>query len=915
MKRILLLTGVILIAVMSLFAENGRVTGRIVDADGQPVPGANVIVKGTSTGTITDANGFYNLPSLESGSYTIEIRYIGYETIAQEVNVTENKTTQTNFVLEPGLSIEGIVVNGRLQGQSKALNTQKNAKNIQNIISAEQIERFPDANIGDALKRLSGINVQYDQGEARFANIRGTAPELNSITINGERIPSAEAEQRYVQLDLVPSDMVQTIELNKALTPDMDADAIGGSVNLVTKSAPYKQTIKIKAGSGFNFLPGTALWKGNASYSNRIFNDKLGIIVGASVLDNPMRSDNIEPEWDYMDDGTPFVKEMQVRQYYVERLRQSYSAALDFKINENHTIYVNGMYNRRKDWENRYRQSIQDIEYDEEAGKYYGEIRREVKGGSSDNNNARLEDQSMMTGAVSGDHYFGKIRVDWRASYAMANEERPNERYLTFRAKDQELIVNLDDPILPSVSAADPLYQTLNSEWSFKELTEEFQYTEEKDMNGTLNVTIPLIEGDYANELKFGVRYRGKDKYRDNDFYEFEPVDEDAFIADAMNSVVDMTNDNFAAGDYQVGEFVSNEFLGALNLESSDFEKEQVAEEMAGNFNAIENVIAGYAMLTQNFGEKFNVIAGVRVENTQLEYQGFKYDADEDELTQTDKENDSYVNILPGVHVNYNVGRFTNIRFAWTNTLARPNYFDLVPYQEVNKEDMEIAIGNPALNPTTAMNFDLLGEHFFKNIGIVSGGIFYKSLKDVIITRTRQDYEYNGEVWDEFYQPVNGGDATLYGFELGFQRRMDFLPGFLDDISLYANYTYNHSELTGVTLEGRDDEMLPLSGTPNHNINASLAYDTKRMDFRISYSHASAFIEEYDEEAFFDRYYDAVNYLDVNATVKINKWLSYYLDINNLLNQPLRYYQGVAERTMQAEYYGIKLQTGIKLKF
>lgn len=140
-----------------------------------------------------------------------------------------------------------------LNSQAKALNTQRNKINVTNIVSTDQIGKFPDANIGDAMRRIPGITMQVDQGESRNIIVRGLAPQLNSVTLNGSRIPSAEGDNRNVQMDLIPSDMIQTIEVNKAVTPDMDGDALGGSVNLITRSSPQKFRLSATAGSGVNF--------------------------------------------------------------------------------------------------------------------------------------------------------------------------------------------------------------------------------------------------------------------------------------------------------------------------------------------------------------------------------------------------------------------------------------------------------------------------------------------------------------------------------------------------------------------------------------------------------------------------------------------------------------------------------------
>ena len=198
MKTSWLITSLTLLLVsFTSFAQSGFIHGRVTDSKNYPLPGAAVYIQGLiETGTITDVNGFYRLKNIADGSYTIEVNYIGFEDATQSVEINHNGI-EANFTLKEGIELQEIKINGQLQGQTKALNQQKNSINVTNIIAADQVERFPDSNIGDALKRIPGINVQYDQGEARFGNIRGTAPDLNSVTINGERIPSAEAENPF----------------------------------------------------------------------------------------------------------------------------------------------------------------------------------------------------------------------------------------------------------------------------------------------------------------------------------------------------------------------------------------------------------------------------------------------------------------------------------------------------------------------------------------------------------------------------------------------------------------------------------------------------------------------------------------------------------------------------------------------
>ena len=401
-----------------------------------------------------------------------------------------------------------------------------------------------------------------------------------------------------------------------------------------------------------------------------------------------------------------------------------------------------------------------------------------------------------------------------------------------------------------------------------------------------------------------------KKKSRDNNFYEYEPVDDNVFN-NSLTDVEDLTKDNFLAGDYTIGSFASKEFVGDLNLTGSGFEGEQDLSELAGNFNATEDIYGSYLMLDQSLSNKFKFIAGVRVEQTNLEYSGFRYDDEEETLTATDAVSSDYLNVLPGLHMKYSLQPRTVLRFAWTNTLARPNYFDLVPYREI-ADGEELSIGNPDLEATTSMNFDLMAEHYFGTVGILSGGLFFKDISNFIVNQSFEDYTFEGTEWADFSQPINGGNATLLGAEIAFQRQLDFISPSLSGLGFYFNYTFTQSEVTDFNFEGRENDELDLPGSPQHTLNVSLAYDSKKFTSRLSFNYASDFIDEVGDEAFGDRYYDQATYLDFNMNYSVSKNWVVYLNANNLLNQPLRYFQGVSDRTMQAEYYNMRFDIGVK---
>ena len=940
MKRLVKLVSLILLFLNmsnNTFAEEkvnvvkqGTIRGRIIDASKQTLPGASIYIENLRTGVTSDVNGYYTFSNLNPGTYTIKISYVGYSPVEMKITIPAGRTLEKDVVLNEGLELQEVVVGGAFQGQRRAINSQKNSLGITNVVSADQVGKFPDSNIGDALKRISGINVQYDQGEARFGQVRGTSADLSSVTINGNRIPSAEGDTRNVQLDLIPADMIQTIEVNKVVTPDMDGDAIGGSINLVTKNSPYKRTITATAGSGYNWISEKAQLNLGFTYGDRFFNDKLGIMLSASYQNAPSGSDDVEFVWDTDSKGTICLTDYQIRQYYVTRERQSYSAAFDWDINANHKLFFKGIFNNRNDWENRYRLTLKDLNKDVNKKKEgavadnKASVRLQTKAGSPNNRIARLERQRTMDFTLGGEHLFGKLSMDWNASYARASEERPNERYLGYELKKQNFDIDLSDIRRPYASAEAGSTLILNNNFSLQELTEQQEDIVEKDLKFSMNFKLPLVKGFYSNQLRFGAKVVDKSKDKDLEFYDYEPVDEKAFNSNSFSNTNEQNRNGYMPGEkYKAGTFISKEYVGGLDLNNSSlFNKTENPEELAGEYKARETVTAGYLRFDQNFGKKLSAMVGLRLENTHLKYNGRKLtlndDGDPESLTVTPDVKDSYLNILPSVLLKYNVNEDFKIRGSFTETLSRPKYSALIPNVNVNNKDSELTLGNPELKPTTSFNFDLSADYYFKSVGLVSIGIYYKDINDFIVTQTVRGYEYEGNSYDKFMQPRNAGDANLLGVEVGYQRDFGFIAPTLKCVGFYGTYTYTHSKVNNFNFTGRENEKdLKLPGSPEHTANASLYFEKGGLNVRLSYNFASDFIDEMGESAFYDRYYDKVNYMDVNASYTFGKKLrtTFYAEANNLLNQPLRYYQGISEHTMQSEHYGVKVNAGVKINF
>lgn len=913
--------------------KNGVISGKITDNDGNfSLPGANLKLVDSNRYTVSNQNGDFEFLNIPAGSYQIEVLYLGYQTQTQQVVVEEGKHAVINFVLLSGTAtLDEVVVTGdALRGQARALNQQKNNNNITNVISSDQVGRFPDSNIGDALKRVPGITMQNDQGEARNIIIRGLAPSLNSVTLNGDRIPSAEGDNRNVQMDLIPSDMISTIQVNKTLTPDMDADAIGGSVNLVTRATPNGERISATLAGGYGPIRQEPIYTAGFVYGNRYLNNKLGVVASGSYNNNDFGSDNIEATWVQDEFGNTYVEQQQVRYYDVQRIRRSVSIAADFKFNENNSIYANAIYNWRDDRENRYA-----LTYDDMAPIYNGEtitgftgnVKRENKGGidSDRGKSRRLEEQKVQNYSLRGEHLLSsKLDLDWSVNYATASEFKPNERYIEFEQEELEMTQNLS-------STRKPLVTTTGEDLSafeMSELTQSTDDTDESELGAKVNVRFPLsaIEGQ-KGRLRTGLRVRIKDKQRSNSFYSYSPIAGDVTLADVPN--VYYNGKGFNPGEkYVAGSFATATYLGQLDLNNADiYEKEaDPSEYLAVNYKAKENIYAGYVRWDQDFNDKLSMILGARVENTHIDYTGNRV-LDEEELEGTIENTNSYTNILPSISFKYNATQDFILRAAFTTALARPNYYALAPYINNIASDAEIQAGNPNLDATYAYNFDFMAENYFQSVGLVSGGVFYKNLKDFIYTYSNNQYSTAdfandfpgqsnpvpvGEEWT-FVQSRNGNNVDVYGFEVAFQRQLDFLPGFMKHFGVYANYTFTESKAKGIADEdGNERKDVSLPGTAPHMINGSLSWENNRFSARASANFTSDYLDELGSDDFNDSYYDKQFFLDINASIKVTKNLSIFAEAKNLTNQPLRYYQGISSRVKQLEYYQARFNLGLK---
>lgn len=333
----------------------GTITGTVSDGTGTRALQSTQL-RLVELGRIAEAgrDGDYRFPDVAPGTYTIEARYVGADPVRVTVIVPETGDVDANIRIGSDVDASIIVV-GQVANQASALSRQRAADGVESVLTRDAIGQFPDQNAAESMRRLPGVNILNDQGEGRFVSVRGLDPELNAASINGTRIPAPESDVRSVALDVIPSELIESIEIKKSLTPDMDADTIGASIEINTTSAfdRKKDLYSVKLEGSYNEFADALTPKGSFDFSTRL-SDRFGIAGGASYYKRKFESDNVEAaDWNQTEDGTVYAEEIQYRDYDVERERIGGSLSFDWLATDTTKLYARGLYSQFKDQEYR----------------------------------------------------------------------------------------------------------------------------------------------------------------------------------------------------------------------------------------------------------------------------------------------------------------------------------------------------------------------------------------------------------------------------------------------------------------------------------------------------------------------------------------------------------------------------------
>ncbi|MBL9194303.1 MAG: TonB-dependent receptor [Opitutaceae bacterium] len=938
--------------VLSASAQStGVVTGRAFDStSGAVLRGAEITVAGSTTRATTDADGSFVL-TLPAGVQRISVDYLGYEPRTAEVTVTAGATISRDFTLGTEVvQLGSFRVVGERTGQARALNQQRSAQNISNIISADFAGQFPDKTIADAVKRLPGVTVETDRdtggAEGRYITLRGMSADFNAVTIDGVRVNATDFDgiTRRVPLDVVSSDVADQIEVTKALRPDQDADSIGGAVNIRTRSAfsqkgrtatfkggvntsslhdeytsnyPFDET-GYEAALTYSDLLGDKQQFGfslGANIRDRVFlkqrnsttgwNDTLGYRLGTSSTVNPLRG---------------FVMDSAVLQHYFDDIQGTgLNGSLEWRPSDDHRIRFLASTNARETNRGRQRQVLFFPLFrlsDGSIGNVTGTpvvtgdtytslaaagntVRREVRDFDE------LQRTSMV--ALEGRSKIGDTRLDYIAGYNWANWDGGGNSSLQAQFQNAGFTTRYNvtpgDADFTSIGAVqtssglDRNDPSIAGVYTMRNLLRGTREYWDDEFNGGVDASRDLTLAGLPVQFKAGAKIRSRTRdlnetvrsYNQNANWSLTGY---TGQADIPSLIAGYRATGTSDGRYDYGYFLDPSVVRRV---SDTLIARGLVTPLASNafnslyndYSAREDITSGYFMGQTSRG-RLTVLAGLRAEQTRTRFDTFNVI---DGVPVAISPKRDYTDWLPGLHVRYDLSKNLVIRGAYTETIARPTFNQLNPRATISTTSDTVSRGNIDLKPVYAHNLDLSVERYLGSVGYLSAGLFHKEIKNSVYRSTQSEIFENEPA--RVTQPRNAKGGTLTGVELAFDSQLKFLPAPLDGLGVTLNYTYTHSELdSGLpALAGVD---LPLFDQVGDTINASLYYEKGPARLRLSLHHRGEVLFDLatDNVLALARYEAPSTTLDFTASYRFWRNWTVYTEFSNLTNEPSHGYNG-----------------------
>ncbi len=864
---------------ISVISVASNLKGYVKDAStGEALVGAFVYIENTMFGASVGLDGRYVMKGIPKGTYFITVSMIGYQTVEKQLSMDGDMDGSLNFSLsENANQLKEILIKGIADDQSEynAKRSEQRADNIVNIISANSIQLLPDITVGNILQRVSGVSiVRNSSGDGQYAIIRGMDKRYNYTLVNGVKIPSPDNKNRYVPMDIFPGDLLEKLEVVKALTPNMEGDAIGGAMNMVMKSAPSTLTINATLASGYSdilnssrpfssfstkdipakspealhgpvyeskpgdfgvnqlqytnhTMPLNSLM--SLSIGNRVFKNKLGVMVAGSYQ-NIYRGTNSTFYVPSQPSSLPFTntynyQEVQIRQYSNHQSRLGVMAKFDYSFNTKHKLSFFNFFSQLNEAQHR--------SYHNPVATGSGLATNDI------HDRSKFTQQKIFNSTLRSDHTItSKLKANLTIAYSLATSNTPAWSDMNVRYRyDNSVLVRQE--LLP--------------------VTQRWTNNHDEDKTGYLNLTYSAsrnIEVSGGGMARF--------KTRTNVFTEYE-----------LNTLLTDGSGNYQA--YTSIDKAIFSFLPSTNAYANPHDP--------NNYTAKENIQAFYVQAKYNPTTKLQILGGVRNENTYQEYHS------QLDVTKAGRDGKiTYSDLLPSLHIKYALNEKQNLRLSYYKAISRPGYFDFVPVEMPG--DLFTEVGNYKIKHTTADNYDFRYEFFNKGNDQILAGAFYKNIKDPI------EYGFIPvTVSTSNVAPQNYGTATNYGFEF-------VIAKYVSNWGVSANYTFTNSSIVqpkGVTARFQNskgvaydstfiqNQTRPLQGQSKHIANVSLIYKNSKLGFdaQLSWVYTGKRINVISPYKDLDYWQRGFSQVDFSAEKRIFEKFKLFIKITNLLDTPL----------------------------
>jgi TonB-dependent receptor len=947
-----------LLSRLSAQTGTGAIAGTVQDSAGSIFVSAKVVLDPSGRQVVTDDQGQFRISNLPPGQYNVTASYVGFAPYTTTVKVEAGQTANVTAALQVGSQADSVMVTvERLQGEAEAINIERMSADIVQVVPERVITSLPNTNIADAVGRVPSVSLERDEGEGKYVQIRGTEPRLSNVTINGVNVPAPEVTIRNIKLDVIPSDIVERIEVYKTLSADQDADGIGGTVNLVTKTPQERPTYSLSGTAGYNPIQ-NGYWRGgfDGTFGQRFgANKRFGFLLGGTWDRTNRGIDDLEPTQTYgalpSGQNVAYVSSEDLRSYQYYRTRYGFQSGVDYKITPTMTAYVKGLYADFHDYgETRI--------YTPNAGALVGTTGSQLlfdnTGSWQYRHYIRRPDQQIYSFLTGVRHELPSdlIIYEFAASRAhnIGGQDFPTTTFsgpsnVTFSQ-------DLSDPYRPKFNAVDGTNGFNASQYSVSSTDSTHYHATQLNYQGEASLAHNYTVHTHPSTFSLGLKIRNSASTQNENDLLYNVADASPFgLTSVLGSYTNPTyyNKSFAINGQAFGPTSSyNKILSAVAANGSAFQLDTVGsitKSQQAFFNANERIIAGYLQDVIFFGN-FRLQGGVRFENTSTHFLTNQLTANYTNsctptvpptctstplpptITPT-RQDSGYLNVLPSVQLQYQIEKNTNIRAVYGRGVSRPNLGQLVPATTVDPNaspQPSITTGNPNLQPTQANNYDVLVEHYFQPLGILQGGYFYKQLSNPIYL-TVTEIPYNGSTYQKT-QSINGPNAHIQGFEAEWEQRFSFLPGLLNGFGISANYSYTTSQVTFPSNfdGGRTDKPALQRQAPN-NYNFNLTYDKNRFSSRFAISHNDENIYAYQWNAGTgpandpilglrgptgDEYLYAHTQYDVQGSYRLYKGFEVVASGLNLSNEVFGFYNGSGIYPVQREYYRPTVSFGIR---